>query len=433
MNANTIRQIIRDQTEEKERILAAGKIIDREHLDFWKDYVQNDLVKVTMGVRRTGKTVFTHLLLKENPYAFVNFDDERLAFMDKEDLNHLLEALYEIYGDFEYLLLDEVQNVPSWELFVNRLQRKGIKVFVTGSNANLLSRELSTHLTGRFVRMEMHPFSFGEFLLFNEIDVNQNTTRGRARLKRNLEEYIRSGGFPEVVRAPDIRGMYLHSLYTSIIARDIISRHNIRFKKTFREMATTILSNFSLLITFNKLKNVHGFKSVHTAKNYVEYLSDAYLIHIVEKYSAKPKEIANSPKKVYGIDTGLINTISVGATESRGRLIENLVFLEIMRRRALEPNMEIYYWKDYQGREIDFVIRKKPGEIDALVQVTHASGRHEISPRETKSLLKGAHLLGCNNLMVITWDHEGEESIEDRKILFVPLWKWLLQNNPTYT
>jgi len=426
MNKRMIKEIILDQTEEKKRILRSGRIIERENLGLWKQFVENELIKVTMGVRRSGKTVFTHLLLGGQDYAFANFDDERLAFVGTEDLNYILEALYETYGDFEYLLLDEVQNVQGWELFVNRLQRRGINVFVTGSNANLLSRELSTHLTGRYIRMEIFPFSFREFLLWKGINKYQITTKARAMYKRYLEEYIMIGGFPEVVKSPELRNTYLPTLYSSIITRDIVARHNIRFVKTFREMAANIISNFSQIITYNKLKNVHGLKSVHTAKNYMDYLSEAYIVQIVEKYSQKPKEIVNSPKKVYIVDSGLINSFSLSATENKGRLIENLFFIELLRKKSLDRDMEIYYWKDYQDREIDFVVRKGK-KVEKLIQVTYATGKDEIEKREKKSLLKGSELLGCKSLTVITWDYEDEENTENRKIVYIPLWKWLLE------
>jgi predicted AAA+ superfamily ATPase len=426
MNTTEIKRIIEDQEIEKDRIGTAQKIIEREHQKPCQKFVKNDLIKVTMGVRRAGKTVFTHLLLKGHQYAFVNFDDERLAFIDPDDLNKLLEALYEVYGDFKYLLLDEIQNVHGWELFANRLQRNRINTFVTGSNANLLSKELSTHLTGRFVEMEIFPFSFREFLLYHDIVEIKTNTRERARLKSNLEDYIEFGGFPEVVKDPEMRNTYLSTLYSSIITKDIISRNNIRFVKTFRELTSTLISNFSHTITFNKLKNTHGFKSIHTAKNYVGYLSNAYLIFLVEKYSTKPKEIVNSPKKLYISDLGLINVLSVSASKNKGDLLENLVFLQLQRTRAQNPNMEIYYWRDYQGREIDFVLRINRS-IDTLIQVTYASDKNEIEPREIKSLLKGADLLGCKKLLVITWDYEAEEKVDGNKVKYIPAWRWLLE------
>lgn len=425
MNKRNIKEIIEDQAEVRERIYKNEKIIEREQLDFWGDYVQNELVKVTTGVRRSGKTVFTHLLLRDKNYASVNFDDERLAFAEKEDLNTILEVLYNQYGDFRELLLDEIQNVSGWELFVNRLQRSKINLFITGSNANLLSQELSTHLTGRTIQIEMLPFSFREFLIWKGLRTPKTSTKGRATIKKHLEEYIKIGGFPEVVKEPEMKRMYLSSLYSSIITKDIISRHNIRFVKTFKEMSSTIISNFSNLITYNKLKNTHDIKSVHTAKNYVDYLSEAYLVQLVEKYSPKPKEVVNSPKKVYIIDCGLINTISHSITENFGRLMENIVYLELMRRGSIDRAQEIYYWKDYQDKEIDFVL-KRVKKITSLIQVTNASGSDEVDKREIRNLLKGAELLKCKDLKVITWDYEDEEIFDGKKIEFISLWRWLL-------
>ncbi|UCE38326.1 MAG: ATP-binding protein [Thermoplasmata archaeon] len=425
MKKTAIRDVIEDQAEERDRFYKHENLIEREQLDFYKDYVNNDLVKVTTGVRRSGKTVFTHLLLQNKRYASVNFDDERLAFAEKEDLNNILEALYQHYGDFKELLLDEVQNIYGWELFVNRLQRSKINLFITGSNANLLSQELSTHLTGRTVQIEMLPFSFGEFLVWKGVKIPKTTTRGKAALKRYLEEYIKIGGFPEVVKKPTIMNTYISSLYSSIISKDIILRHNLKYVKTFKEMSTTIISNFSNLISYNKLKNTHDIKSVHTAKNYGDYLSEAYLVQLVDKYSSKPKEVMNSPKKVYVIDCGLINTISHSVSENFGRLMENIVYLDLMRRRSIDRKLKIYYWRDYQSREIDFVLQKGK-KIDSLIQVTKASGSDEVERREIKSLLKGAELLKCKNLKIITWDYEDESIIDKKKIEFIPVWKWLL-------
>ncbi len=290
--------------------------------------------------------------------AFVNFDDEMLAFLRKEELNSVVKALYEVYGDFKCLLLDEVQNVEGWELLVSRLQRKGMNIVVTGSNARLLSREFSTYLTGRHVKMEIFPFSFREFLLWKGAHFEEANTRSSSLLKRYLEEYIKIGGFPEVVKNPEIRNSYLSSLYSSIISRDIMERRSIRFTRTFRELAITAMSNFSRMVSYNKLKNTHGLKSVHTAKNYLKYLEEAYLMFTLEKYSPKPKEVVNSPKKLYLVDSGLINALSISSSKDAGLLMENIVFLELQRRKAIEENLEMYYWRDTAGKEVDFLIKK---------------------------------------------------------------------------
>ena len=425
MNRDDLKTILADQRKERSNIFAHDHIVEREQIIFWKDISEGSLIKVIMGARRSGKTIFSHLLLRGKEFGFVNFDDERLAYLDRDGLNDLLEGLYEIYGKLDILFLDEIQNVKGWELFVNRLQRKGLNVYITGSNANLLGKELSTHLTGRFIQMELLPFSFREFLLWRHCQEDGMTTEGRATIKKHLGEYLEIGGFPEVVRNPEIRSIYLSNLYSAIITKDILSRHNIRYVKTFRELATNLISNYSNYITYNKLKNIHGLKSVHTVKNYVDMLAEAYLIFTLEKYSPKAKEVVNSPKKVYAVDTGLTAALALSPTPNRGRIIENLVFLELVRWRSLDPLLELYYWKDYQQHEVDFVI-KRGTEVIRLMQVTHVSGMEELDKRELRSLKKGSELLGCNDLWVITWDLEGEHEMDGKTVTLVPLWKWLL-------
>jgi predicted AAA+ superfamily ATPase len=260
--------------------------------------------------------------------------------------------------------------------------------------------------------------------IFKGLSFDVPDTRSSALLSRALREYMDTGGFPEVVKSPDIRNAYLSSLYSSIISRDIVDRHRIRFTKTFRELSLTVLSNFSRMVSYNKLKNTHGLKSVHTAKNYMEHLEEAYLIFTLEKYSPKVKEIMNSPRKVYAVDTGLINSLSVSPSEDTGLLMENIVFLELMRKRAVTEGMEIYYYRDGAQREVDFLIRRG-NSIEELIQVTHASGRDEIARREINALLRASESTGCGNMKIITWDYEGWIEVDARRIEAVPLWKWL--------
>lgn len=418
--------VISEQAEERDALLKGQRLIDREVQGHWARFVDDPLVKVTMGVRRSGKTVFTHLLLKGRGYASVNFDDERLAYMDSGGLNDVLEALYEVHGDFDTLVLDEVQNVQGWELFVNRLQRAGKRVFVTGSNANLLSRELATHLTGRYVQMEIHPFSFREFCRWNDVEPRATTTRDRAMAKRMLEDYMSTGGFPEVLRNPDLAGTYLNDLYSSVLTRDIVARRRVRFVRTFREMALGLVSSYSQMMTYNRLKKVHGLKSSHTAKDYVEHLVEAYLVHLLDKYSPKPREVLASQKKVFIADTGLVKALALTSSEDRGRLMENVVFLELARRRAIDPAMELYYWRDYQEREVDFVVKRGP-RVEALVQVTHASGMDEVDRREVRGLLRGHEVMRTGRLQVITWDVESVEEAQGCTVTYTPLWRWLLE------
>ncbi len=425
MDARTIMDILSDQQQMRSRILDDPGIIDRENLDRWESIKGTDLISVALGARRSGKTVFSNLLFRGLEFGYVNFDDERLAYIGPEDLNMILEALYQIHGELEYLILDEIQNINGWELFVNRLQRTGIRTIVTGSNANLLSQELATHLTGRHLKMEIFPFSFREFLLCRGMEERPSTTKGRANIKKALEEYMRIGGFPEVVRNVGIKDLYLNSLYSSIINKDILARYNLRYIKTFKEMAVSLVSNHSTLITYNRLARVHGLKSVHTVKNYIDHLCGSYLLILLEKHSYKPQEKHNSPKKVYVIDPGLINVIGSFSSENSGRLMENIVMLDLLRTRSMDPKLELYYWKDYQQKEVDFVLKRGTG-VDELIQVTHVSSRSDIRKRELDALFRASDELKCEDLKVITWDLTDTEKSGGKRIEFIPLWRWLL-------
>ena len=214
--------------------------------------------------------------------------------------------------------------------------------------------------------------------------------------------------------------------YEDIIQKDILLRYKIKNKATFTELAKYLVSNFSHEITYNKLKDITSIKNVHTIKNYVNYLSNAYLIIILERFSFKLKNQMIAPKKLYCIDTGIINSVAFSFSEDFGRIMENLVAVELLRRKSYgTPDTELYYWKDHQQREVDFVI-KKGKNIEQLIQVTSASEHNQIEKREYTGLLKASEELRCKNLLMITWDYEIKETIDGKEITFIPLWKWLL-------
>lgn len=428
MDVKNIQTVISDQKEEIQRVFTDEHIIKREFLDTWKKSVDSKLIKVITGVRRSGKSIFSLQLLNEREYAYINFDDERLIGLKSTDLNLVIESFYQLYGDLKYIFLDEIQNITGWELFVNRLKRQGFNVVITGSNANLLSRELATHLTGRYVNMEIFPFSFREFLSFEKFkDMNDDfhSTRQKSLIIKKLNEYIKQGGFPEAIKDKELSKNYLSTLYSTILTKDVISRYKINYITTLREISNYLLSNFSRYITFNKIKNNFNLKSPHTSKKYVSYLEEAYLFFLLDKFSFKYKEVAASPKKVYAIDTGIINVMAFKSSENIGRLIENIVAIELLRKRIFNPLTEIYYWKDYQQKEVDFVLKEGP-KVKQLIQVCYTSDPSEIHKREYKSLAKASKELQCDDLLIITWDYEAKETIDEKEITFVPLWKWLL-------
>lgn len=422
MNKTTIKKIIIEQKQEIKQILGKS-FVEREKEAILRNSLNDDLIKVVTGVRRSGKSSLVHRVLRGEKYGYLNFDDERLQNISVKELDYVLEEFYEIEEDLKILFFDEIQNIEGWELFVSRLRRQGYVVIVTGSNSKLLGRELATHLTGRHFSMELYPFSFREYLNFKKKLFKKEDlflTKRRVNLYRELKQYLRKGGFPEslTVEQPQV---YLRELYTKIILQDIVSKYNLRHSNTLKDIAQYLLGNFATRQTYHKLKNIFEIKSVHTIKNYLGYLEEAYLIFQVTGFSAKQKESLRGPKKVYSIDQGLIQAIEPGISENIGRLIENLVFIELKRK---EKN--IFYYNDYAGWEVDFVI-KEGSKIIELIQVTHNLDTSELRKRELRSLLKSADKFKCDNLTVIIYDGEKEEKmIDGKKIQIIPLADWLL-------
>jgi predicted AAA+ superfamily ATPase len=414
----TIKRAIVDKEEDLKGKMKSEKIIERE---LKIDRISTDAATIITGVRRCGKSVLAFLLTLNKQAAYVNFEDERLQ-VEARNLNLILEAIASLKGEVEFIVFDEIQYINGWERFVSRLLPTR-KIIITGSNTRLLSKEFATFLSGRHIDYELFPFSFREYLKFNNFTPNVYLTRDISKTRELLKEYIKTGGFPLTFK---LGRNFLVENYKDIVERDVIQRYKVKYEKVLKELAKYYISTVAREISFNKLKNILNVKSVQTIKNYSEFLSNSYLIFFLEKYSPKLKLQMISPKKVYCIDNGFVETMSFKASEDFGRLMENLVAVELMRRKSYWfKNQEIYYWKDYQQNEVDFVVRE--GEkIKQLIQVTYASNKNEIETREIKGLLKASELLKCENLLVVTWDYEDEITVENKKIVFKPLWKWLL-------
>lgn len=427
MNVAEIRRVIQEQEEERKKLMTTERIIEREGgREKALNAIRFPNILAILGVRRCGKSVFSWLLLGDRKYGYINFDDEALYGITAKDLNVVLKTFYELYGtDLEFIVLDEIQNVDGWELFANRLRRSK-RVIITGSNSKLLSGELATHLTGRHIDFLLFPFSFREFLAYNGISQNElkdsYLTESSATAERMLRDYIVKGGFPEVYKLGD---EILKSIFSDIVKKDVIRRYNIKNVRVMEVLARYLVSNFSNEITFNKLKNIFEIKKISTIKNYISYLQDAYLIYIIERFSPKLKQQIIAPKKVYCIDTGIINRISPGSSEKLGKMMENIVLIELLRRKSYwYEDMEVYYWKDYQQHEVDFVVI---GKEDQLIQVCYNIEEFNTREREIRSLLKASREIACKKLLVITWDYEDEIEVENRRIEFIPLWRWLLR------
>jgi len=415
--------IITEQREELETIEKRERIIEREFLIQAEKFLKHPNILVITGVRRCGKSIFSYLLAKEKKFGYVNFDDERLSEIKTGDLNKILQTFYELYGDIDYVVLDEVQNVEKWELFVNRLRRTK-KVIITGSNSKLLAGELATRLTGRYVDIKLFPFSFKEFLDLNQIKrAEVYTTKERAEILKSLNIYLKTGGFPEVNK---FGTAILPRIYDNIVTKDILLRYKIKKLDEARKLTKYFITNFCQEVSYSKLAKILGVKHVSTVSKWVSYLENSFLIFKLERFDYKLKQQFIAPKKIYCVDNGIVNMIAFRFSENIGRFMENAVGIELQRKKSLDPLIEIYYWKDYQQNEVDFVV-KSSEKVIRLIQVTYVRGRDDIEEREIESLLKASKKLRCNDLLIITYDYEGEEKVKGKKIRFIPLWKWLLQ------
>jgi len=420
-----IKDIVLQHKLEKEKFLSR-EYISRDKLVFAKKFLDKDLIKVITGPRRVGKSVFSILLLKNKEFAYLNFDDENLLKIKNYD--DILKTIFEVYPKLDIILFDEIQNLENWELFVNKLQRRGYNLILTGSNARLLSKELGTVLTGRYVPIEIFPFSFKEFLKAKNFELKVNDFKIpelRGKILNYLEEYLKKGGFPEVV----VKGLepetYLETLFDSILLKDVVKRYGVKFSQKIYDLAVYLISNFSSEFSFTKLKNILEFRSTNTVQNYLRYLEEAYLVFPLNRFSFKAKESIKSPRKIYLVDNGFVLAKAFSFSQDIGRLMENLVFVELLRR-GYKLNQDIFYYQTRNKKEVDFVLRKG-ANIKELIQVCYKISDVEIKEREVKSLIEASKELKCNNLLIITSDFEGEKKIKGKKIKLISLWKWLLE------
>lgn len=419
MDISIYRQALLDQRKEKDEIFPQNLVARREEVLFDLD---SRLAQIVIGVRRSGKSSICHKVLKQNniDYAYVNFDDERLYDLKAEDLNSVLEALYMVYGDFKYLFCDEIQNISSWFLFVNRLLRQNIRLIITGSNAKLLSGELSTHLTGRYNQIELFPFSFSEILEYKGIAANDDSTLGIARRKSAFEEYMLWGGFPELFQVKNKKA-YIRNLFNAIITRDIKQRFSVRYPEALRKMADYLTDTVSSEINYAGLAKRFSFGSTHTAENYVGYLRQAYLLIGLQKFSFKSRERIRNEKN-YVIDTALISTAKEGFSEQNfGWRLENIVCIELFRRRNQTLNDVYYYKNDY---EIDFVL-VSDNKVVELIQVSADISAQKTFNRETSALFRAAKELNCNNLTLITLHENRKYTLDNQTVNIVSILEWL--------
>lgn len=419
-----IRNILAQQREERDALLQQ-KYIQRIDDEAIAEYLNTSLIKLITGPRRAGKSVMALQILKNKNFAYLNFDDDLLLNNFEEDI--VIQSLNDVYAGYTCLLLDEIQNLPNWELWVGKLYRRGINLIITGSNSRLLSNEMASALTGRYLQIIVLPFSFGETLRFKSFTVSdkmQYTPAGIGEILALLDSYMFNGGFPETLFNPLLLKNYLSSLFDSVLLKDILKRFRIRNTRQLYDLSNFLLSNYTNPFSYNHIKDSLNFNSVATVQKFLGYLEEPYLFMHLTRYNNKVINQQKSAQKIYVIDNGFIKARSFELSLNYGRLLENLVFIELLRR-GYRPGLDLFYYRTRNDKEIDFLIRKGH-QIEQLIQVCYNFEQLKVIKRETNALTEAAKELNCTNLLILSWDKEDIIEMDDLKIKLLPAWKWLL-------
>ena len=418
-----MKSIVLSQRKERDRLLEKS-YLQRDYQTEAEKFLASPLIKLIAGPRRAGKSVLALLLLKGKNFAYLNFDDEQLLSKFNEDT--VMQALAEVYPGFDYLLLDEIQNLDHWDMWVSKMYRRGINLVITGSNAKLLSSEMGTVLTGRYLELEILPFSLTEFLRFKHQNWNTDLPDERAKLMLQVEDYMRYGGYPEIINSREITENYLSSLFDSIILKDIAKRHKIRKTAELYQLATYLISMFCNEFTYSSLKDDLNFSSKSTLQKFCDYLQQTYLFFYLPRYNNKMKLMQKAPQKIYIVDNGFLSSSAFQTSENKGRLLENLVFLELLRRKS-KVGENIFYYRSRNNRETDFVVRER-FHISQLIQVCYDITGKKTEKREVDSVMECARELKCDNLLIITWNYEGVIEKDGLTINIIPYYKWCRPN-----
>ncbi len=420
MDKEKLKQILLDQTEELDTT-SIPNLCHRKEEDLVD--LNSRLAQVVIGVRRSGKSTLCKNVLQKTDvkFGYVNFDDERIGDIKSDELDDILMTLYQIHGDLEYFFFDEIQNVDHWELFINRLLRQGKHLLITGSNSKLLSQDLATHLTGRHSKIELLPFSFAEFCDYNQVSTAPLTTKNRGLLARAFEQYLAQGGLPELLYEKDALG-YVNSLYESILTQDIKRRFNVKNIEILRQLSQYLLNITPAIINRPSLRELFEIKSPITMDNYLSYLTQAYLILPIKKYSNKSSVRAQS-EKIYAIDVAMMNKRENALVGNNlGWRLETIVYLEL-RRRIKYASEDIYYYA-VQKSECDFVT-VDGDTVTGVYQVSYDITNEKTRKREIAGCVSAAKATKCDNVWLITNSHTETIEANGVRIQCVPAYEWL--------
>jgi len=435
MEKSDILEILYDWNFWKKELYTGNK--RENYINRCIEFLKTNVVVAVIGVRRSGKSYIMRQVIKtlieknikSKNILMINFEDKRILDFYQELIDDFYKTYIEILNPDEipFIFLDEVHNVPNWERWVRTMDElKKAKIVISGSSSKLLSGELATVLTGRHLDIFTFPLSFEEFLYFKNLEIKDklDIIANKINIQRFLNEYIEFGGFPDVVLSNNKKELLL-TYFDDILTKDIEKRYKLKKSEKLRTLAGFYMTNISGLVTFNSLAKFLGTSTVTVGK-FSSYLEEANIMFFVKRFSFKFKEQDKAPRKVYSIDTGLSNAVGFKFVSNYGKILENLVAIELLRREKENVNSEIYYWHNQQNEEVDFVV-KNGLNVEQLIQVCWNINDYKIKEREIRALLKASDELKCDNLLIVNQDIEGKETIKNKEIKYISLMNWLLK------
>jgi predicted AAA+ superfamily ATPase len=414
-----MKAIILNQRRERDELLSRSYLMRHTSVDV-EQLLSSTLIKLITGPRRAGKSTQALMMLRGKNFAYLNFDSQPLLDAWNPDL--VMRLLDDVYPGYEYLLLDEVQNLNAWDLWVSELYRRGLNMVITGSNAKMLSTEMATVLTGRYLQIEMLPFGLSEFFELNGFDLNKSHEDKHNDVLALVDDYLRNGGYPEVLNSRPLVHNYLDILFDSIVWKDVVKRHKVRNTSDLNDLAMYLVSNFCNPISMNELTANLGISSVNTTRRYMDYLHEPYLFYYLPRYNNKLKLMHKAPRKVYVVDNGFVQAKAFSLSENLGLLLENQVFVELIRR-GYDTDKTLFYYRSRNDKEVDFILREE-NHVKALVQVCYDMSNAKTEKREVGSLIECAGELHCNNLIIVTATDERVIQKDGYTINVLPITKF---------
>jgi|SRR3989344_4984698 len=414
MEKELLRQIVIDQQDLFKKV---DNLIERSvDLNY---FLKGEEIVIISGIRRCGKSSLLKLISEKYDCIkiFVNFDDVRFVDFEIKNFQDLEEIFLEIGGQNKVVyFFDEIQNLKHWEKWVNNLHSKKIKVFITGSNANLLSSEISTYLTGRNKVIKLFPFSFKEYLNLKKIDSTYSSTKEKVNLMKHFNNYFNIGGFPQVIKNEDLE--LSKQYFEDILNKDLIIRYKIKDIKELKDLIVFLLSNIGKINSYTTLKKITGIKSLSTIKKYLDGFQNVFLLHQVNKFDYSINKQKVAPSKIYTYDNSFLKTVSFNFSENFGKRLENLVFIHLLRTQK-----NVYY--HLNKKECDFII-KEGLKVKNAIQVTLNLDKLT-KEREITGLLEAMEKYNLKEGLILNLENEETIKIENKIVYIKPIWKWLLE------